>query len=69
MADCEVPKIPVNGGGEIEARLGDLDLKSGMGGKEEYWKGLERGLIDEGWYMGTDRGGMNGGNRCLLWRA
>jgi inositol-pentakisphosphate 2-kinase len=37
----------------IEARLGDLDLKSPD--KAEYWKKMERKLIEEGWYQGTER--------------
>jgi len=39
----------------IEARLGDLDLKSSAGEKAAYWRRLERSLIDEGWYTGTER--------------
>ncbi len=36
----------------IEARIGDLDLKSPD--KAEYWKETENALIDEGWYTGTE---------------
>jgi inositol-pentakisphosphate 2-kinase len=38
----------------IDARIGDLDMKSPGGGKAGYWKAQERGLIDEGWYTGTE---------------
>lgn len=50
-------QIPRSCSGAIEARLGDLDLKSGRGEKGEYWRGTERRLIEEGWYMGTEAGG------------
>ena len=46
----------MDGHGKIEARLGDLDLKSSAGEKAEYWRTLERTLIDGGWYTGTERG-------------
>lgn len=36
----------------IEARIGDLDLKSSK--KEHYWKNIERQLIEEGWYEGIE---------------
>jgi inositol-pentakisphosphate 2-kinase len=44
-----------NGAGDrrIEARLGDLDLKSPS--KSQYWKDTENALIDEGWYTGTEK--------------
>ncbi|KAE9367959.1 hypothetical protein N431DRAFT_349172 [Stipitochalara longipes BDJ] len=44
-----------NGAGDrgIEARLGDLDLKSPD--KSQYWKDTENSLIDEGWYTGTEK--------------
>lgn len=38
----------------MEARLGDLDLKSPNEGKAEYWRSFERRLMDEGWYTGTE---------------
>lgn len=38
----------------VEARLGDLDLKSAAGNKAEYWKGLEKSLIEDGWYTAAD---------------
>lgn len=40
---------------DIEARLGDLDLKTSSGKKAEYWRSLEKRLIDEGWYTATEK--------------
>lgn len=40
--------------GSVEARLGDLDLKSGEG-KVGYWRGLERRLVEGGWYTATEK--------------
>ncbi|EWC45836.1 hypothetical protein DRE_04843 [Drechslerella stenobrocha 248] len=40
----------------IQARLGDFDVKSGEGGKSDYWIATERMLLDEGWYSGTEKG-------------
>ena len=50
-------QIPQRHTRSIEARLGDLDLKSSSGLKAEYWCGVERQLIDGGWYMGTEQDG------------
>ncbi|KAI4159184.1 MAG: hypothetical protein LQ342_006767 [Letrouitia transgressa] len=49
----------------IEARLGDLDVKSPSGGKAEYWKKTEQSLIDEGWYTCTEQGSVKE-TICLL---
>lgn len=49
----------------IDARLGDLDLKSGDG-KAEYWRGLERQLINGGWYTATEKEKTVGENLCQL---
>lgn len=38
----------------VEIRLGDLDLKTGAGGKAQYWLDLESKLISEGWYTGAN---------------
>ena len=43
-------QIPRSGRGPVEARLGDLDLKSSNGEKARYWKSTEKELIDQGWY-------------------
>jgi inositol-pentakisphosphate 2-kinase len=37
----------------VEARIGDLDLKSPD--KAQYWKDTENTLIEEGWYTGTEK--------------
>lgn len=39
----------------IIAKIGDLDLKRPE--KAEYWKDVERPLLEEGWYMGTESEG------------
>ncbi|KAJ6257158.1 hypothetical protein Dda_8044 [Drechslerella dactyloides] len=54
LRDCTffVKVSPTN----IQARLGDFDVKSGESGKSAYWIQLERGLIDGGWYSGTEEG-------------
>lgn len=50
----------------IEARLGDLDLKTSSGSKAEYWRSLERKLIDEGWYGATEEDRAQHENFCQL---
>lgn len=56
LRDCTVfvrfPEDPSRDEWDIEARLGDLDLKSK--GKEQYWKSVETALIQEGWYEGKE---------------
>lgn len=42
----------------IEARIGDLDMKSGK--KADYWRALEMSLIDGGWYTGTEEDAQPG---------
>jgi inositol-pentakisphosphate 2-kinase len=37
----------------LVAKMGDLDLKRPE--KAEYWKDVERPLLEEGWYTGTER--------------
>ena len=41
-------QVPVEGASKIEARIGDLDLKSAD--KAEHWGDIERSLVDGGWY-------------------
>lgn len=53
------------GQGSIDARLGDLDLKTGKA-KAEYWRGLERQLIEGGWYTATEKENTVGDNLCQL---
>lgn len=45
-------QVPYSEHEPLEIRLGDLDFKSGVGGKLQYWRGVERRLIEEGWYNG-----------------
>ncbi|KAI9706430.1 MAG: Inositol-pentakisphosphate 2-kinase [Candelina mexicana] len=55
LRDCTLYlKMRQAGQGPIEARLGDLDLKSPDEGKAEYWRAVEKELIDGGWYTGTE---------------
>ena len=56
------------GQSSIDARLGDLDLKTGKE-KAEYWKGLERQLIEGGWYTATETVKTVGENLCQLARC
>lgn len=50
--------------GEVEARIGDLDLKTGEAGKWAYWAGVERRLAEEGWYEGMEEGAEEKGVWC-----
>lgn len=52
----------------IDIRLGDLDLKSAANGKAEYWLNIEKRLIDEGWYMGTQASQVGTEGECALSR-
>lgn len=65
LRDCTVflriTDIP--GRSTIEARLGDLDLKSK--GKEEYWRKTEHELIEDGWYTATEDMADRQPNVCL----
>ena len=60
-------QVPVSSLEPIEARLGDLDLKSVDGGKGQYWLTLERNLINGGWYISTEKHTTQR-NKCLLAR-
>ncbi|PYH96782.1 inositol-pentakisphosphate 2-kinase [Aspergillus ellipticus CBS 707.79] len=54
LRDCTMfIRIPRDDSGRVEIRLGDLDLKTGAGGKAKYWLDMENQLIDEGWYAGA----------------
>jgi inositol-pentakisphosphate 2-kinase len=57
LRDCTVfVRFPENAEDDqygIEARIGDLDLKSPD--KAQYWKDTENALIEEGWYTGTEK--------------
>ncbi len=62
-------QIPRSGAGEIEARLGDLDLKDPESEKASYWRHTERQLIDEGWYTGTEKDSEAEKNDCFISRS
>lgn len=53
---------------DIDIRLGDLDLKSAANGKAEYWLGIEKRLICEGWYMGQQPSQAKTEGECVLSR-
>lgn len=53
LRDCSVyVRLPLDENEEIEARIGDLDVKSPD--KGEKWKEQERELIEGGWYRGQE---------------
>ncbi|KAJ5513055.1 Inositol-pentakisphosphate 2-kinase [Penicillium fimorum] len=55
LRDCTMfIKIPHDEKSPVEIRLGDLDLKTGAGGKADYWRDLETKLINQGWYRGSN---------------
>ncbi|RAL04077.1 inositol-pentakisphosphate 2-kinase [Aspergillus ibericus CBS 121593] len=56
LRDCTMfIRMPRDDSGRVEIRLGDLDLKTGAGGKAQYWLDLEQQLIMEDWYAGAKR--------------
>ncbi|KAL2074016.1 hypothetical protein VTL71DRAFT_7794 [Oculimacula yallundae] len=69
LRDCSV-FVRLNGdltdGNEIEARIGDLDVKSPD--KLSYWQETEWALIKEGWYTATEKVGRKE-NVCSLGRT
>ena len=62
--EAQVVQIPIASDGVIEARLGDLDLKSSS--KADYWRKLDQQLIDGGWYQGTEQSPLSFFTGCLL---
>lgn len=40
----------------VEAKIGDLDLKTGDAGKWGYWGNVEKKLTEDGWYEGSEEG-------------
>jgi hypothetical protein len=40
-------------------------MKSPAGGKADYWKSLERSLIDGGWYTGTEEDSQPDQTWCI----
>ncbi|PGH21626.1 hypothetical protein AJ80_03059 [Polytolypa hystricis UAMH7299] len=56
LRDCSMyVRVPEDEREPLEIRLGDLDFKSGTGGKLQYWRDTENRLINEGWYSGNRR--------------
>lgn len=49
----------------VEARIADLDMKTAAHGKGEYWRELERELVEGGWYEGLDGGKDGVANWCM----
>ncbi|KAJ5353822.1 Inositol-pentakisphosphate 2-kinase [Penicillium brevicompactum] len=65
LRDCTMfVKIPHDEGSPVEIRLGDLDLKTGAGGKAGYWRDLEAQLIEQDWYRGSTCG--HDSSECAL---
>ena len=64
LRDCSV-FVKSKGKTEFqEIRLADLDLKTSGGGKLESWARIERRLVQEGWYMGTENADSQGQRFC-----
>ncbi|CAI7677238.1 unnamed protein product [Penicillium pancosmium] len=67
LRDCTMfIKIPRNESAPVEIRLGDLDLKTGAGGKAQYWRDLEHKLIDGGWYCSSGSDSSQKPSECAL---
>lgn len=49
----------------VEAKVGDLDLKTGAAGKWEYWESVEKTLMEGGWYGGSEEGAEEKGVWCM----
>lgn len=67
LRDCTVfVRFPVklNEDCKIEARLGDLDVKSPA--KARYWRNIEKALIEGGWYMDEEHKDDKQPNNCSL---
>ena len=58
----QVPNV----GPVVEARLGDLDLKSSDVKKAERWKNTELRLTVEGWYTHKEKNSEAHDNGCYL---
>lgn len=61
LRDCTLYVRLTGDGGQ--ARLGDLDVKLPGKGKLTYWKSVEGGLIEGGWYEGREVGKARTGCR------
>ncbi|KAJ5054500.1 uncharacterized protein L3040_000773 [Drepanopeziza brunnea f. sp. 'multigermtubi'] len=68
LRDCTVfvrfPDGPIRDVRRLEARIGDLDVKSPD--KAKYWKDTERPLIEEGWYVNGEAIERTQKSDCLL---
>jgi inositol-pentakisphosphate 2-kinase len=65
LRDCSVfVKSRIGEMGFQEVRLADLDLKTSEGGKLARWAGMERRLIEGGWYTGTEDAESRGQRLC-----
>ncbi|OJD28069.1 hypothetical protein ACJ73_00525 [Blastomyces percursus] len=65
LRDCTMfVRVPHDEHEPLEARLGDLDFKSGIGGKLQYWRVTESRLIEDGWYRGIHQD--QGPSECSL---
>ncbi|CAD6504823.1 BgTH12-00326 [Blumeria graminis f. sp. triticale] len=64
LRDCTVFVRLAHNEEKIEARLGDLDLKSPA--KLSYWKKIECQLIDGGWYNDAEHPAHKQPNNCFL---
>jgi inositol-pentakisphosphate 2-kinase len=54
LRDCSLyMQVPQDLSAPVVAKIGDLDLKRPE--KAEYWKDVERPLLEEGWYAGTEK--------------
>lgn len=67
IRDCTVFLRISKNGDKVEARIGDLDLKSTA--KISYWKQIENELINGGWYEGAEEKAHQQPNYCVLGRS
>ncbi|KAG8166134.1 hypothetical protein KVR01_004686 [Diaporthe batatas] len=63
LRDCSlflrIPRLPVAEGGEVVAKLADLDKKN-YGTKHEYWEGMEDDLHEQNLYSRKGANGLSG---------
>ncbi|KAL9054470.1 MAG: hypothetical protein Q9162_004116 [Coniocarpon cinnabarinum] len=53
LRDCSL-FLRINANDSLEGKLGDFDLKTPEQGRVQYWKSVEQGLIDGGFYQARD---------------
>ncbi|RPA95797.1 hypothetical protein L873DRAFT_1829706 [Choiromyces venosus 120613-1] len=56
--------LRINLDGGVEARIGDLDLKTGEAGKWDYWSKVEQSLVANDYYTGSEEGALEKGVWC-----